>query len=190
MDSFTKILIIVAILILGLGAWWWFGIDRTIEVENNGLSELAPPTEEQAGVPSGWLLSASAAADLYYPEALDSSYVIPVDWPPTLRLEDETFECVEAGAETDRAGGTTLAEVNGRAYCRTVVSKGAAGSVYRQYAYVFPGPEGMAALTFSLRFPECANYEEDQAALCESEQAAFDPDQLTDRIAGTIIWSR
>lgn len=189
-SSNTIILLILALVIaLCVGLWWWSSTNNTIEVENNGLVETPPlDTKTPAGVPDGWFLTQTPIGDIYSPLMISSDYVNATDWPPSLSLDDAPYSCTEAGEEIDRAGGTNEVTVNGRSYCRTVVAEGAAGSVYRQYAYVFPHEGQTAILTFSARFPQCANYEEEEADSCEAEQSNFNPDDLADRIIGTIIW--
>jgi len=194
MNSSTKVILVVLALavLVSAGLWWWSNSANTIEVENNGLLETPPlNTEDETppGIPTGWVQSSTPAGDLYAPVAINSAYVATTDWPPSLSLEDAAYACTEAGEESDRAGGTEEVTVNGRTYCRTVVAEGAAGSLYRQYAYAFPHEDQSAILTFSVRFPQCENYEEAEAQVCEAEQSGFDPDDLADRVIGTIIWN-
>lgn len=193
MNSSTRIVVLVLalVLLLSAGLWWWSSSDNTIEVENNGLVDTPPLDDEgelPPGVPDGWMLSRTAIGNLYAPSELGSAYVNATDWPPALNQDDAPYACTEAGDETDRAGGTNEVTINGREYCRTIVAEGAAGSVYRQYAYAFPREEGTAILTFSVRFPQCANYEEAEAAACEAAQGSFNPDALADQMVGTIEW--
>lgn len=121
-----------------------------------------------------------------YPETLTAKYINTVDWPPHIRILDEPFDCSEAGEETDRAGGTKEHRVDGRTYCVTTVTEGAAGSIYRQYAYAFPYNNQTAIFTFSLRFSQCDNYDEPQRVECKSERETLDVDNLIDRIMQTM----
>lgn len=194
MNSSNAIILSILALVIALsaGLWWWSSSDNTIEVENNGLVEtppLNPVTENPPGVPDGWILSKTPVGDVYAPLVIGGDYVNATDWPPALNIDNAAYSCTEAGEEIDRAGGTDEVTVNGRSYCRTVVAEGAAGSVYRQYAYAFPHEGQTAILTFSVRFPQCSNFDEEEARNCQSEQSDFNPDNLADRIVGTVIWN-
>lgn len=118
-----------------------------------------------------------------FPESIITSYIDVVDWPPQIRTEEETYSCTEAGEETARAGKTEEKLIGDRTYCVTTISEGAAGSVYRQYAYSFSFEDKTYFVTFSMRFSQCGNYEEEEKLMCEKEQATFYVDNL---IAGSI----
>ena len=118
-----------------------------------------------------------------FPETIVATYIEAVDWPPQIRTEEEAYDCVVAGEEVARAGKTEEKIINDRTYCVTTIAEGAAGSVYRQYAYSFPFEGETYFVTFSLRFPQCGNYEEEERLMCEKEQATFYVDNL---IEGSI----
>lgn len=121
-----------------------------------------------------------------YPPVLGTQYISFVDWPPTLRILPQPFACTPAGNGIDRGGKTERRTVEGRVYCVTQIDEGAAGSVYSQYAYVFPRGTSTATLTFTLRTPECGNYDESERLACENERDAFKLDPLIDTIAQSI----
>lgn len=123
-----------------------------------------------------------------YPEDVGASFVSPVDWPPLIQISDGPLVCEEAGEETARAGKTKRTTIGGKAYCITTVSEGAAGSVYKQYAYGTEIGDQTVFLTFSLRFPQCANYGEGARAYCENEQNALNMDELISNIIETIYF--
>lgn len=110
--------------------------------------------------------------------SLNLTYVTTVDWPPVARLDASTYSCIEAGSPTDRAGETRKVTLDGKEWCRTVVTEGAAGSVFHQYAYTTAEQNQTLAVTFSVRMPQCANYDEPQRTACEVQQEAFDPDNV------------
>ncbi len=104
----------------------------------------------------------------------DTDYVSPVDWPPLVRaLEGESYSCTPAGNEIDRAGKTESIEMGGEEYCVTTVSEGAAGSIYKQYAYIKDVRGIPVAATFSFRFVQCVNYDEPNQSACLAEQESF-----------------
>lgn len=121
-----------------------------------------------------------------YPEKLSTTYITTVDWPAELQMHTEPFACTEAGEETARAGKTEKRMVDNRTYCVTVESEGAAGSIYNQYAYAFAHDNQTAILTFTLRAPQCANYDDPQKTACEQERSTFDLDSVVDKMAQTL----
>ena len=106
------------------------------------------------------------------------TYVTAQDWPPHIQKTNDAFSCTVAGAESERAGQTALRAIGNRLYCVTVVSEGAAGSTYRQYAYATAVGQGTQIAMFTFRFPQCMNYDEPKRSACQSEQAAFSADSL------------
>lgn len=189
------LLVVLAILLVG-GLWWWLsdGVGSDIVVDNNPDVVLDDNDNLPPSYPTGWLIAQGSAADFYYPPTLvvgaTTTYAQAVDWPPSLTTGTTTYECVEAGTETERAGGTEEVRVSGTNYCRTISAEGAAGSTYRQYAYVWAHDNGTATLTFSARFPNCANYDGAEVDACEATQASFSPDSLAHSIAETIEWNQ
>ena len=152
--------------------------------------EPSPPAvvPVEPAIPVAWKTSDSADGLAFsYPETLGLAYVSPVDWPPSLWVRPNVpFSCLEAGLEEGRAGRTQALSIGGRAYCATRVNEGAAGSLYAQYAYVFSRGLDLVALAFTLRFPQCGNYDDPQKTACEREQAGFDVDRLADGIVRTV----
>jgi hypothetical protein len=122
-----------------------------------------------------------------YPVKPGTAYVSAAEWPPVLTMAaGMNFRCTGAGSEINVSGKTERATINGREYCVTRKSEGAAGSVYREYAYTFSNEKDLLTLSFAFRFPQCANYNQSDAAECVADQAALDIDALADQIAHTI----
>ena len=121
-----------------------------------------------------------------YPISLLTSYIHEVDWPPVVNIIDESFSCLNAGNEIDRAGKTEGILINGREYCVTKVSEGAAGSIYTQYAFAVPRGEKTAIFTFTLRSVQCLNYDEPKTMECQNEQESFDINPMLDRMAESL----
>jgi hypothetical protein len=129
-----------------------------------------------------------------YPESLGTNYMEAFDWPPQAAFSTDPFSCLEAGAETTQAGRTEKHTVGGKTYCVTTSSGGAAGSIYSQYAYAIekndlPAQAKVAIFIFTIRYPQCGNYEEAERQKCETERAAFDLDTVVDRMAETFQFS-
>lgn len=122
----------------------------------------------------------------WYPENLPTKYTSTVDWPPKIQKLNQKYTCVEGGSEIAPAGQTQKTMINGREYCVTTESEGAAGSIYKTYTYAFPIDLQTVIFTFSLRFVQCGNYPEPQMTACENERQSFDLDNLVDRMARSI----
>lgn len=197
-------MILSALLILVGGYWAWMAFRNRLAGEEQVFctqeAMLCPdgsyvgrtgPNCEFApcpGINDGWKKATDTDADVtfMYPEALTAKYISAADWPPDVRLLDQAYNCVEAGSETARAGRTEKRFVDGREYCLTRATEGAAGSNYTQYSYTFLKDDQVVAMTFGLRFVRCENYEETQQGECKNERAAFDIDGLVDRMAQTM----
>lgn len=136
--------------------------------------------------PLGWRATTTADAAFWYPVELSAVYVTPADWPPSVQVAAGPFACTEGGSQTARAGVTSRRVIEGRVYCVTAVSEGAAGSIYTMYAYAFEKGGKVLILTFSLRAVQCANYDEPERQACETERASFDEGPVIDRIAQTL----
>ncbi len=130
-------------------------------------------------------VSEDSGLSFQYPENLGTKYISTTDWPPVLMLVNENFTCVETAGG---AGMVTSREitVNGKVYCQHSISEGAAGSIYTGYIYSFPYGDQTAALTFSIRATQCANYDEAERVACERERETFNLDSVVDLMAGSI----
>jgi len=139
-----------------------------------------------AQAPSGWkvFLDDSRGISFQYPGQLGSTYTSPVDWPPQILLKEGPFSCVERGS--GNTGRTERLFVGTHEYCVTRSTEGAAGSIYTEYTYAFPRGERVAVLTFTIRTPQCVNYEQPQRSACEAERASFSIDALADRMAQSL----
>lgn len=137
-----------------------------------------------------WTLSVPNAQGIrfMYPRLLPTTYVSGVEWPPIIERTANTYSCSE-GPITAADGPlkeTVRRMVEDREYCITTMDEGAAGSLYRTYEYAFEFGGVAHRAMFTLRFPQCENYDEPQRSLCSNEQQTFDIDGLMDRIAQSI----
>ncbi len=121
-----------------------------------------------------------------YPETFGTIYMHPQDWPPQVAVSSGSLSCTEAGSPQEWAGGTTQKVINGRIYCVTVMSEGAAGSVYIQYVYATEMNGKIAILTFTTKMVQCGNYDDPQKTACEAERASFDIDSIVHTVVQTI----
>lgn len=130
----------------------------------------APSAQAPAADPyEGWATATQSAGAFRYPDPLHGSYVSAVAWPPELSLASTTCKT-----------GTKL--IGNSEYCYREESEGAAGSTYVTYVYA----RGAHELTFTLRYPQCANYDEPSQSSCKLEQETFDVDTLAARILSSV----
>ena len=115
------------------------------------------------------------------------AYVRPMNWPPNvITLKDSEFVCAPAWKEVVRAGKAESIVIEGTVYCRTMVSEGAAGSVYNEYTYVFRTEERVRSFMFMVRMPQCANYDSPNKEECERQQKEFNPDGVAGEVLDTL----
>ncbi len=201
MTNFLKVLVAVALVVgTSLFAYQYFSkTENNEEVACTMEAKLCPdgsyvgrtgPECEFAACPGSgevtWSTTSTEEVSFSYPASLSTSYISTVDWPPMVSVLDEDFSCVEGGEETDSAGVTSKKTINGKEYCVTKESEGAAGNTYTNYAYAFWKEDKTVILTFSLRQPRCENYPEPQSTACSNEQENFDLNGVVDRIATSL----
>lgn len=160
----------------------------TLAVEEQGASwRIAEVTLGAYPGDGTWISSEPTDQDLIYlyPEALPTSFITASEWPPTLEHTGGSYSCKETPAAPP-AAAIEKHMVGDREYCVTLSSEGAAGSTYRAYEYRFKFGEEAYRVAFTLRYPQCDNYDEPQRGACKSEQANFSVDGVVDRIGQSI----
>jgi hypothetical protein len=171
----------LAVIVVVLAGFWLFYDHKPI------VTVLYPTATPTATPDNSWKTADTQSATFRYPEKLQTAYISTQDWPPQLIVSDGTFKCTEGGSEINRAGITEKKVINNNTYCVTKESEGAAGSTYTMYSYITAkGNNKLANLIFTLRYVQCANYNDLQKTQCETERQSFDIDGLMDRIAQTI----
>ena len=124
-----------------------------------------------------------------YPKELLAKYVSVAEWPPVIKIETGTYSCEITPQEKSsmlEIIGQRL--VDNRIYCVNVKNEGVAGIVYSSYVYTTPKRGKLVSVSFVLRYPSCANYDEEQNQSCVNEREAFDLDATVDRIVQTVSW--
>lgn len=164
---------VVALIVL-LGGAWWLTQDNKPDPTTSSWKEISLTT---------------LGITFKYPEDINQTYTHTTDWPPSLEILDEPFSCSPAGLSNERSGVTTERTIGSRTYCVTEVTEGAAGSIYTQYAYAFPNGDDTTILTFTLRRPQCLNYEPEESTVCQAEQSAFNVDNIVNQIVETIQYN-
>ncbi len=117
---------------------------------------------------------------------LDTKYISGQGWPPKITTSAGSFTCKEGGSEIEPGGITSKKVINGRVYCVTTQSEGAAGSIYTTYKYVTTNNGRLTTAEFTLRYPQCLNYSDPQKTECLTERQNFDLDGLVDRIVMSV----
>lgn len=121
-----------------------------------------------------------------YPERLPTSFVSAVEWPPAIERISGSYACAESAGDGAGVAKKEKRTPEGHEYCVSLTSEGAAGSVYNSYDYEFPLNGAMYRISFTLRLPQCLNYDEPQQGACKAEQANLNIDSIVDRIAQSI----
>jgi len=122
-----------------------------------------------------------------YPKELLAKYISVAEWPPVVKIATGTYSCKTTPQEvSSKSDITSQRMVDDRIYCVNVKHEGAAGSVYSSYTYITPKNGKLVNVSFTLRYPNCNNYDEEQNKACASEREAFDIDATVDRIVQTV----
>jgi tryptophan-rich sensory protein len=124
-----------------------------------------------------------------YPEKLTAQYISTQEWPPVITSKPGAYSCSETSLEKSSLSEIISQRlVDDRIYCVDVKHEGAAGSVYSSYAYTTLKDGQLIEVSFTLRYPNCSNYEPAPSQACTNEREAFDLDATVDRIVQTIKW--
>lgn len=139
-----------------------------------------------------WVQSTTSAQGIQfsYPNPLPLTYVSAVDWPPLVSFIQGTLECPKVeGDIASHDGKVTHSKrqtINSQVYCVATSGDGAAGSTYINYQYSTLQGDSVASVYFTLRTPQCLNYDEPKQAACKAEQADFDVAALAVRILESV----
>ena len=163
----SRAFLLLGIVLIILGSVALYASHKTAEAPS------APVVTEEIIGPN-WQTYSDDSSSFRYPATLPTTYIHPVDWPPKVVVSEGVSFCSEA----------TL--INGRPYCVTTSSEGAAGSVYIDYAYAIAKEGKTVTLSFTLREVQCANYDDPQKTACEQERNNFDVDAFADSIMQTV----
>lgn len=154
---------------------------------NLNVNEVVPPPP--APIP-GWLTfrDPAGAFEFQYPEVLGATYISTAEWPPAAEVTDDEFVCGRINLGNGPPEQNIPKTINGHAYCVTESSEGAAGSTYTTYTYLTVRGEKSVSLKFTLRYPQCLNYDDPKQSECLAERESFDLDALVDRMMDTVVF--
>lgn len=111
---------------------------------------------------------------------LPTKYITADNWPPQFSIVTDPFTC-KAGTTGGDVGSTTIEKtINGHDYCVTTMTEGAAGSSYTTYTYLTSVQGNTLKTTFTLQYPQCANYDDPQKTECIAERSSFNIDSYVD----------
>ncbi len=134
-----------------------------------------------------WIATSSNGYSFEYPEKLGTTYINTVDWPPVFNIENKSYTCIESGvSENDIQGKVNKEIINGKEFCITRKSEGAAGSVYTNYTYTFAIDNQTGIFTFTTRQPQCMNYDDPKQTECINEENNFEISNIIDIITSKI----
>lgn len=177
----TKMLIaLILVVILATILTRFFIKEKPVTVPANTSSST------QLVIPENWLSGENGGFSFKYPENFNTKYISPVDWPIKVNVYEQEYSCLEAGTEVLPAGQTKKENINGKEYCVTRESEGAAGSVYTNYAFAMPYEGKTLIMTFTSRATQCMNYDNPEQTECLNERESFDISPLIDQIASTL----
>lgn len=123
-----------------------------------------------------------------YPKELLAKYVSVVEWPPIVKIENGAYSCQTTPQEISNMSDITSERlVDDRTYCVNIKNEGVAGSVYSSYVYTTTKNDKLVNVSFTLQYPNCNNYDEEQRKACTSERETFDIDSTVDRIVQSVV---
>lgn len=176
-----RVLIWIILIIILVGLFVYFTKYKKVSINNMATENIINNMETE------WTATGSNGYSFKYPEKIGTNYINTADWPPVLNMEDKTYNCTEGGtSQNDIAGKTNKEIINGKEFCITRKSEGAAGSVYTNYTYTFAYENKTMIATFSLRAPQCMNYDNPQQTECINEEKSFDISHIIVKILATI----
>jgi hypothetical protein len=167
-------------------------ITLILDVPSMIFGEVAVDFEGESSVKDAgrWTYSEVSAqgAQFMYPKVLETKYITASEWPPKLEMQAGDFVCTMSlgGRSESPMGKVQKITIEGREYCVITVAEGAAGSTYTTYQYTTKQGDFLPRLTFTLRTPQCMNYDEPSQSACKFEQSTYSVNGLADKMMSSI----
>ena len=186
---------IIVLLVLAVAAGIYFEFFRSSK-NNSALcapdatfcsNQSANGLTDSKGNPWSTFVDVANGFEFSYPPKLEKKYISTAVWPPKMEVKTGAFECAVSKSENGRPETTSTRVIGTRSYCVSVESEGAAGSVYDDYIYTTQKDGKILSVNFSLRFPQCLNYDEPNQTACIDEQRSFNVDNLANRMIESVI---
>lgn len=191
------ILIIVGLGLLATQQYWLPRVVETILDWETTIKIMVPATDTLNATSTvtvmddwNWIPATTTVAgiEFMYPNPIPATYVSAVDWPPQVMRTPGVLSCTE-GAMASHGGEVTtskLRTINAQLYCVSEARQGAAGTAYTFYQYAAQKGDFVTSVSFTLKTPQCMNYDDPRQRECLTEQKAFSVDVLADRIIESI----
>jgi len=146
------------------------------------------PEVQTPNIPTNWLtyINNREGISFRYPGKLGAQYISSQDWPPTIAVSSDPFVCEETPGTSSLPARTLKRLVDDRVYCVEAMSEGAAGSVYTEFTYTTQRDSQLIVAKFTLRYPQCDNYDDPAKTTCKNERETFDLDGLVDRMLNSL----
>jgi len=143
-----------------------------------------PTVVKTPSIPANWLtyIDNREGISFRYPKKLGAQYISSQAWPPAITISSQSFVCAETPGASSLPSRILKRLVDDRVYCVTAMSEGAAGSVYTEFIYTTQKDKQLVTAKFTLRYPQCVNYDDPAKTTCQNEREAFDLDGLVDKI--------
>ena len=192
--------IVVGLLLLVTQKYWLSLIVKSVPEWQTDTNFVIPAkeTENQNATTTqnaqdtwNWVYATTSASGIkfMYPDPIKATYVSPVDWPPQVMRTSGVVSCI-VGDMASHSGEVTTSiwrTINNRPYCVSVSRQGAAGTTYTAYQYATQHGDFVSSVSFTLKTPQCMNYDTPLQQACIAEQTAFNVDALAERIIQSII---
>ncbi|MBI5071992.1 hypothetical protein HZB93_03850 [Candidatus Falkowbacteria bacterium] len=202
----NKILIVLVVVLLlaagGIFVWQNFSgqtnapatnepvactMEAKICPDGSSVGRTGPKCEfSPCPLPSDWKTSNEGGVEFKYPETLTTKYIDTQEWPPKVTVATGEFTCAETPLTSSLPERVTRRTVDSRVYCMEEIIGAAAGSTYIEYTYTTARDGKLIAIKFTLRYPQCLNYDNPKQSECLAERETFDMDGVVDRIAATV----
>ncbi len=190
-----KKILIIACLLFSAGLVL-AGCGQPININVNSTpTSTEPPNQPVTGtVPAGWQTFTDAQQGIIfrYPDVLPTTYIHVQSWPPKVAVAaGKLLSCATTSPANRDPNVPNVIEkvIQNNAYCVKSRAEGAAGTYYTDYTYFTVRAGKIIALSFTIREPRCANYDDPQQTVCEQEQRTYDLDGLIDNIVNTMNFS-
>jgi len=157
-------------------------LKETVLIIDNGIRNNPASNQDNNGL---WQTSIDKEQNIrfQYPTKLTAGYISLAEWPPVVTVRTgHQLDCLETPATSSLPERTMRRQVDDRTYCVSASSEGAAGSVYTAYSYSSAWNGKIVRISFTLRYPQCYNYDDPKRSECQNEREAFDLDGVVDRI--------
>ncbi|MFA5047821.1 MAG: hypothetical protein WC516_02140 [Patescibacteria group bacterium] len=139
-------------------------------------------------VDSSWKVATDKAQKMgfLYPEKIVADYISAQEWPPKITVTSGGMSCQETSAMSSLPEQTMKRLIGGRDYCIKLVAEGAAGTIYTTYDYTTQIDDRLVNINFTLRYPQCDNYDDPAKTNCKRERETFNLDLLVNQMMNSI----